>query len=110
MGLFGTFTAYLSSWFVQGNHIQSQESHLQTNPETESSNNELNSLKKMHVPLLLSFHTAFVIISFRVQASVPNLLSVELTGSLTIFHSQLSTLTLSLPILPICHKTLGFQG
>ncbi|WP_448517864.1 hypothetical protein [Rhodoflexus sp.] len=88
MGLFGTFTAYLSSWFVQGNHIQSQESHLQTNPETESSNNELNSFKKMHVPLLLSFRTAFVIIPFRLSARTPNLLSVEIT--LPTFNSQLS--------------------
>jgi len=43
VGLFGTFTAYISSWFVQGNHIQSQESNLQTNTENASSNKELDS-------------------------------------------------------------------
>ncbi len=43
VGLFGTFTAYISSWFVEGNQVQRQDSHLQTNTEKEPSNNEPHS-------------------------------------------------------------------
>ncbi len=38
VGLFGTFTAYISSWFVEGNR-QEHESDLQTPAQKEVSNN-----------------------------------------------------------------------
>ncbi len=43
VGLFGTFTAYISSWFVEGNQIQRQESDLQTPAQKEVSNNTPNN-------------------------------------------------------------------
>jgi voltage-gated potassium channel len=42
VGLFGTFTAYISSWFVEGNR-QQHESDLQTTTQKEPSNNDPNS-------------------------------------------------------------------
>ena len=34
VGLFGTFTAYISSWFVEGNQLQSQAKTDETSPTT----------------------------------------------------------------------------
>jgi hypothetical protein len=42
VGLFGTFTAYISSWFIEGNR-QQHESDLQTTAQKEHSNNISNS-------------------------------------------------------------------